>query len=242
MKLRVLGSSSHGNCYLLQGASETLIIECGVKATEVKRALNYDFRAVVGAVVSHSHADHSGYVGDIVKLGIRVLGLEHTLTARKVADSHYAKMVEPGKGYKLGQFKVLPFDLEHDVPCLGYHINHPEMGNLLFVTDTCTMSYRFTELNHILIEANYADDILEENIRRGLPSVTRPRLLRSHLALDSVKSILRAQNLATLQDVVLLHLSDGNSNERQFVNEIKASIGVPVHAADKGFELELMKL
>ncbi len=242
MKLVTIGSSSAGNCYLLRGENETLVVECGIRPAAVKKALNFDFSAVVGAVVSHSHNDHSGYVRDFVKLGIPVLGLEHTLTAKNVVFNHFAKIVVPEHGYKLGQFRIIPFELEHDVPCVGYHIAHPEMGNLIFVTDTCVMRYRFENLNHILIEANYDDEILDDNIRRGsMPGVMRPRLLKSHLELDSVKAILRAQDLTDVHNVVLLHLSGNNANARQSVAEITATMGVPVHVASTGFELELTK-
>lgn len=242
MKLVTLGSSSAGNCYLLQGERETLIVECGIRPTHVKKALNFDFSAVVGAVVSHSHGDHSGYVKDFVKLGIPVLGLEHTHTAKNVVFNHFAKTIVPGRGYKLGGFKIIPFELEHDVPCVGYHIEHPEMGRLLFVTDTCVMRYRFDNLNHILIEANYEDEILEDNIRRGsMPGIMRPRLLKSHLELDSAKAILLAQDLSNVHNVILLHLSGNNANARQFVAEITATMGVPVHVASRGFEMELIK-
>lgn len=240
MRLVTIGSSSAGNCYLLQGERETLVIECGVNPAQVKTALNFDFSAVVGAVVSHSHNDHSKYVNDFVMRGIPVLGLEHTLSSKNVAGSHFTKVVEPGHGYKLGHFRIIPFELDHDVPCVGYHIHHPEMGNLLFVTDTCVMRYRFDNLNHILIEANYDDEILDENIRNGsMPGVMRPRLLKSHLELDSVKAILRAQDLSDVHNVVLLHLSSNNSNARKFAAEITATVGLPVHVASKGMTLEL---
>lgn len=242
MKLVTLGSSSAGNCYLLRGDSETLILECGIRPAQVKKALNFDFSAVVGAVVSHSHNDHSGCVRDFVKLGIPVLGIDHTLTAQNVVYSHFAKTVVPGRGYKLGGFKIIPIELEHDVPCVGYHIHHEEMGNLLFATDTCVMRYRFDNLNHILIEANYDDEILDDNIRHGsMPGVMRPRLLKSHLALDSAKAIILAQDLTNVHNVVLLHLSGNNANARQFVAEVTATMGVPVHVATKGFEIDLIR-
>jgi phosphoribosyl 1,2-cyclic phosphodiesterase len=55
MELKVLGSSSVGNCYLLVGQESTLIIEAGVRFHLVKKALNFDLTKVVGVLVSHSH-------------------------------------------------------------------------------------------------------------------------------------------------------------------------------------------
>jgi len=55
MKLEVLGSSSLGNCYILSDDNEALLIECGVSFNEVKKALNFNVKKIVGCVVSHSH-------------------------------------------------------------------------------------------------------------------------------------------------------------------------------------------
>ena len=40
MKLKVLGSGSSGNCYLLESDTECLILEAGLPFMEVKKALN----------------------------------------------------------------------------------------------------------------------------------------------------------------------------------------------------------
>ena len=42
MKLRILGSSSSGNCYLLEDESECLVIEAGLPFKEVKKALDFN--------------------------------------------------------------------------------------------------------------------------------------------------------------------------------------------------------
>jgi Cft2 family RNA processing exonuclease len=53
-ELRVLGSSSSGNCYLLECKDETLILECGIDWNVVLENVE-DFSKVVGVCVSHSH-------------------------------------------------------------------------------------------------------------------------------------------------------------------------------------------
>ena len=37
MELRVLGSSSSGNCYILDNGNEALIIEAGIRFIDVKK-------------------------------------------------------------------------------------------------------------------------------------------------------------------------------------------------------------
>jgi phosphoribosyl 1,2-cyclic phosphodiesterase len=54
-KITCLGSSSSGNCYLLECDNEVLILELGVSWKEVLKGLNYNLEKVVGVLVSHSH-------------------------------------------------------------------------------------------------------------------------------------------------------------------------------------------
>ena len=126
----------------------------------VKKALKWQMRKVVGAVITHEHNDHSGYVTEMVASGVLVLALEDVFKSHKLAGKPFTKSIVPNKGYKVGNFKVFAVLVKHDVPCLGYIISHPEMGKLLFLTDTITLDVCVSGLNHIMIEANYADDIV----------------------------------------------------------------------------------
>lgn len=55
MILKCLGSSSSGNCYVLDSGKEALIIEAGIDFKSVKVALDFNIRKIVGVVISHSH-------------------------------------------------------------------------------------------------------------------------------------------------------------------------------------------
>lgn len=56
MRLKCLGSSSAGNCYLLTSDSrETLILDCGVPIMDIKKGLNWNIRGISGVIISHSH-------------------------------------------------------------------------------------------------------------------------------------------------------------------------------------------
>lgn len=55
MQLKVLGSGSSGNCYLLETDTECLVLDAGVNTKEVKIALDFDVRRIKGVLVTHSH-------------------------------------------------------------------------------------------------------------------------------------------------------------------------------------------
>lgn len=244
MQLKILNSNSQGNCYLLVGRDEVLIIEAGIKFGEVKKALNYDISHIVGCLISHEHNDHAGQYMEYLGFGFPVLSPEAVYRHKgNSVMSPFAKIVQPGHGYKVGNFKVIPFEVQHDVPAFGYQVDHPEMGRLVFLTDTFYCEYTFDNVNTWLIEANYADDILDRNIAEGrMPPSMRPRLLKSHMELETTKGILSTNNLSRTHDIVLIHLSDGNSDEARFVREIASMTGKPTIAAKKGIDLWIGKL
>lgn len=231
MKLQVLSSSSKGNCYILQNDQEALIIEAGVPYLDIKRALNFNLNKVVGCIISHRHKDHSKSVKNLLNDGVKVYALEDVFAQRSV----FSYKITPGQGFYIKGFRVYPFSVKHDVPCLGFVITHKETGNILFITDTININLSFSSLNHIMIEANYSEDNMHYT------GQMQDRALLSHMDIATTKKIIAAQDISSLRNIILMHLSDSNSDEKQFVNEITSSFGVPTYIASKGLNIELTK-
>lgn len=242
MILKVLGSSSSGNCYILDNGNEALIIEAGIRFLDVKKALGFQIRKVVGCLITHQHNDHAKYIKSMADCGFYVLALPEVLEAKGVSGSR-VKALELGKGYKFGNFRVAPFAACHDVPCVGYLIDHPETGRIMFLTDSYMCEYLFPGLNHVLIECNYSDRKLIESINAGhtLPS-QRNRLLTSHMELETCKGILKANDLSNVSNIILLHLSENNGDEPVFTSEIQKATGKVVYVAKPGLTIHLNKL
>ncbi len=219
MKFRCLGSSSSGNCYILENDSETLIIEAGIPFMAVKKALDFNISKIVGVVVSHSHGDHAKHVGEYEKSGISVFRPYESDMERQVRT--------------YGEFVIKSFPLVHDVPCCGFLIWHPETGKVLYASDTEYIKYRFRNLNHIFVECNYSKDLIPED------SVNRSHVMTGHIELQTVLEFLRANNSPALRNVVLLHMSARNSDPDEFVAEAGRVVQCPVWAAEKGLEVDL---
>ena len=243
MKLHILGSNSKGNGSILEGKSQTLLLECGLPLKDVKEALNFDLSKVVGGLLSHLHGDHSKCASDFIKNGISLWANKETIdhiTKRKY--SSFVNIIEAEKQYTIGEFKVIPFSVKHDVPCLGFLINHPESGNILFVTDTHYIPKRFKGLNQILIEANYEAEILDDNLWNGkIDNMRYQRVLRSHMSLETCVEALKANDLTGVQNIVLIHLSPQNSNAELFKNKVVEATGKNVHIALKGLTIDFNK-
>lgn len=240
MKLKVLASSSKGNAYILESPTGTLLIECGLKGKEIIKGLNFNLLNVVGALLSHSHSDHSIGAKDLLKAGIDIYTNKETIESLELTG-HRVNAVEPLKQFTVGDFTILGFPIEHDVEGLGYLIQYKPTGyKLLFATDTYYLKYKFKGLNAIAVECNYIKETLDQNIEAGyINEAMKPRLLQSHFSLENVKEFLKANDLSSCREIILLHLSDSNSSAERMVREIEELTGIKSKVADRGLELNL---
>lgn len=243
MELKILGSSSAGNCYVFDNGKEALVVECGISFNKVKETVNFDISRIVGALVSHEHGDHAKEVQKFIDARIPAYMSNGTAESLSLDDNRLVcKMGECGV-YHVGNFKVYPFSTQHDAAePFGFLIFHKEMGTVLFATDTYYLAYTFNGLNNILIECNYRLDILDANIAAGrIPEKLRYRTIKSHCSFDTCKETLLANDLSLVNNIVLIHLSDGNSNAKEFQQGIHEATGKTVHIAEKGMTLNFNK-
>lgn len=243
MKLKILGSSSKGNCYVLENETEALILECGISFIEVKKAIDFNLQKVAGCLITHEHKDHCKAINEVLKTSVPVYASAGTIQAMNGKGYHEPHPLEAGKVYMIGRFKVLPFHTKHDcAEPFGYLIQHEETGNVLFATDTYYLPNRFQNLSNVLIEANYRLDILERNIAEGrIHKALRDRTLQSHMSFDTCRDALLSNDLKAVNNIVLIHLSDGNSNAVEFREGIHQATGKTVHIAEKGMILNFNK-
>lgn len=239
MELIVLGSSSKGNCYILSNESEALVLECGVPFLEVKKALDFKISKIVGALITHEHGDHSSHINEFLDAKVNVHASAGTLQGLEIKSRFLPLILEGGITCKIGNFSVLPFIVKHDAnEPLGFLIRHPECGLVLFATDTYYLPFKFQGLSHILIECNYRQDILDANIAAGkIPAALRDRTMQSHMSYHTCLEALQANDLSKVNNIVLIHLSDGNSNEKEFHGGIHLATAKTVHIAQKGLKI-----
>ena len=240
MELKILGSSSAGNCYVFDNGKEALVVECGIAFSKVQKAVNFDISRIVGCLISHEHGDHAKHILSFPRF-TPLFASKGTMA--KIYSASNLRAIEANKQFCVGNFKILPFNTQHDAAePLGFLIFHPEMGTTLFATDTYYLAHTFKGLNNILIECNYRLDILEANVETGkIPEAQRDRTLLSHLSFDTCLEMLLANDLSAVNNIVLIHLSDGNSNALEFQQGIYEATGKTVHVADKGMILKFNK-
>ena len=229
--IRVLASGSTGNCYLLDDGESPLLIEAGIRFPLIQQGVGFTIARLAGCLVSHSHADHCKAVKDLAHRGVDVYLSKETMATLGVFG-HCYHVVEPRKLYRIGRWQVLPFETEHDAEgSLGFVIEHGT-EKIVYLTDTCYSRYTFTGMTKLLIEANFDPEILRENVASGeVDRSLKRRVYGNHLSIDRVLDFLRANDLSKLQEVVLIHLSDSNSDAEEFKHRVAEVVGVPVFVA-----------
>lgn len=239
MVFKVLGSGSAGNCYLIENESECLILELGIPFRKIKQALNFNLSKVTVALVTHLHGDHSCAMKDALNAGITVVTGQGTSEGLGIYH-HNLKHIKAMQKMKVGNFEVMAFSVHHDCPCpFGYLIKHPETGLICFITDTIYCDFQFTGMNQVIIEANYAKDIIDQKVRDGLsPRFLRDRIITAHMEFGQTKAFLSANDLSKVSNVILCHLSDSNSHAVRFQKEVEQLTGKPTHIAISGLVIE----
>lgn len=113
MKLKVLGSSSNGNCYLIEANNEKLILDAGVNFKIVQKELKFNFNGIEGVLITHEHMDHLKYAINFALNGINIYASEGTL-AKLDLKGHRFKIIKALEQFKIGNFIILPFETQHD--------------------------------------------------------------------------------------------------------------------------------
>lgn len=224
-KFFCLGSGSSGNCYYLGTSQYGILIDAGVgirTITKTLREYGIPLEKIVGILITHDHTDHIktvGCLGD--KYNIPVFATEavhHGITRSRYVDAklHTSRRVITKEAvFSIRDFEITAFDVPHDsIENVGYRICFDEQ-TLVFITDvgriTDTITQYSTQANHLVIEANYDDDML----RNGrYPAHLKQRIssgmghLSNRLSGEFIANIYHEK----LHNVWLCHLSQDNNH------------------------------
>ena len=234
-KITVVGSSSGGNGYLLQCNDESLIIECGMPAKEMVKLLGLDIKSVRGCLVTHQHLDHVG----LLKQYLRYFPFNVYSCPSVAEENSKVNALKQKMRYTIGGFKVIPLSVPHgDCECYAYHITLPDGQTLLFATDLEDFPYSIKGINHLFIECNYSEDLIVDRLCDGKDVRS---LFDTHMELSKCIDVIKRLQSPEMRSVVLLHLSDANSDEKQFKQCVWNECGIRCDCADAGKVYELIK-
>ena len=202
---KVISSGSKGNAVIYNNA---IMVDCGVslKALEaVKRSLKI-------VLLTHKHGDH---------LKIRTLQrLQAERPALRVACGDFLleelpcikniDVLQVGKIYDYGAFKVSPVKLYHDVPNFGWRIFLPNGQKIFHATDTVHLE-GITAKGYDLyaIEHNYCEEYIQQAIEEARANGEYTHAygnINTHLSIQQARAFIEA-NRKESSEVLELHKS-----------------------------------
>lgn len=214
IKLKIISSSSKGNCYILSNKDTSIMLDCGSR-----KIINEDIKNIAGVLLSHSHLDHIGLVPKIKDYyNYKFYGNKSTIDILPVIDEQ-KKIVESGKLFEIGSFSIIAFDLEHDVDNYGYLIKDNISGyKLVYITDTGSINYKFKDIDCFLIESNCDEDMLSYDDFKEV------RLYNTHLSMQQTAKFLKDNVNHNTKHCILCHISSSEENYKKHEKYVKKEL------------------
>lgn len=216
MKLKTIATGSSGNCHaLIADTGEILLLDLGENEKKIKKGIGWRISDVVGAIVTHKHADHSKSVKDFERMGVPVL---------KPCENASDIGLKNISGFKVQSFDLTTIDGRwahtdadgEPCACYGFLIEHKEMGRMLYITDTALVKWRFKNINHILLGVNYDKDMIYPDSEGK-----KNHIFGGHMEIDTACEFVKANNSDSLHNVIMCHLSADNADSDKFIERMK---------------------
>ena len=205
IQTQVISSGSEGNAVIYNNA---IMVDCGVSLKalqEVKRSLKI-------VLLTHKHSDH---------LKIRTLQrLQAERPTLRVACGAFLldelpcikniDVLQVGKIYDYGAFKVSPVKLYHDVPNFGWRIFLPNGQKIFHATDTVHLE-GITAKGYDLyaIENNYCEEYIQQAIEEARANGEYTHAygsIKTHLSIQQARAFID-KNRKESSEVLELHKS-----------------------------------
>ena len=220
-----LASGSSGNCYYLGTSDYGILIDAGIGIRMIRKVLkdyNVDFTKIIAVLVTHDHADHIktvGCLGEKYCIPVYATEMVHKgiQKSRYVEESLVAsrRVIVKEEPFRIRDFEITAFEVPHDSSDnVGYYLvcgNHKftiatDVGHI-----TETVSRYLCRANHIVLEANYDEEMLHHGT---YPAFLKERIASptGHLSNREAAEFLATHYTTEIKDVWLCHLSRDNNH------------------------------
>lgn len=231
LQFKVIGSSSSGNCILVDDGRTTIALDAGIPYGEVRKSAPEQIQQLEAVLVTHEHKDHSIAGEDFAKRAIPVYASAGTISAMKWRGYNFhavgMESIDVGQDWLFRPFRAM-----HDaVEPMSFFVGNKHLGETLaYITDTRYPTIKVNKVDHLLIEANYRFAELSQGMAEGkIPALVTERVVRNHMSIESALQYIASIDTSRLKGVYLLHLSDANSDARAFKIAVQEATGVPVY-------------
>jgi len=230
MDIKHLTSGSKGNAILLHYNNSTLLLDGGVKVSQLVKHYNVRISKLSGVLITHEHMDHALAVEELLYRCVPVYtsrGTAHKLVDKM--DVRGIKIMKERVTYQIGEFKVVPVVVEHDAAePFAFYIKAGD-SKLLYCTDSNKIPKLMGNVTHYVIECNYDAEILAK-VNRS--EYTKARIKKTHSSIQDIEAYFSDSSidLSSTKVIILVHLSDMTADAMNFIKKVQKSTGIPTYA------------
>lgn len=227
LSINVLGSSSAGNCGLLNVGAEKYFVDAGFsgkKTLSLLEAAGATFDDISGVFITHEHIDHINCLTRLSKIdGMKFFANKETAAAvaKKLKLDINWSIIDVGVPFNIGELQIDTCKIPHDSAnhmCYFFRHKSDSTGGICWMTDighvTNGMARIAKMASHLVLEANHDVDMLIADKTR--PWSIKERILSDvgHLSNDDAFNFISSMEFDCLKELTLIHLSkDCNSTK-----------------------------
>ena len=217
-------SGSSGNCYYVGKQDEGLLVDVGVSAKQIMKALlknDIPLSHIKAILITHDHIDHVLGLESFTKdCHVPIFAHPDCLQgiregkATKMVDNRLLNEIEPMQPFEICGVTIEAFPVLHDGRgAVGYHFNY-EGHTLTIATDIGMLDNVVKEqikrAENIVIESNYDKEMLENG---SYPYILKQRISGpfGHLSNAEASRFIAEIYHSGMKNIMLCHLSENNN-------------------------------
>jgi len=225
-KICSLSSGSSGNCIFVSSDTTQILVDAGVPASFALNCLE-----ALGAkkqplhiLITHTHSDHISNLAKLSREFDSKVFIHYT--AAPIKYKTVACTQFDTNEFMVGDIKVTPIPVPHDVPCMGYKLKSGG-GTISILTDLGRVDKftldAVTGSDICYIESNHDVDMLK---RCSYPYVLKQRILSNigHLSNEQAARVCMHLYQTGTKQFILGHLSEKGNTQELALDTVNAAL------------------
>jgi len=254
MRLQILGSSSSGNCALLETAGARVLIDAGFSARKIGEMLSaagVELSSLNAIFITHEHGDHVSGLAGLRRYGVPAFFANAGTVAGLPTPLQTGlpwRVFGSGTTFTFRDLEVTSFAIPHDamepvgfVFATGGEDLFAPRCRLAWVTDLGfvpeLVRARVRDCDLLVLEANHDLDLLDQDTKRPWSVKQRIRGRHGHLSNEAAREFLASEPRACWREVLLGHLSK-DCNDPALVRRV---FGCGPARAERPYAVEVLE-
>ena len=224
LRFQIIGTSSSGNCALVESPETRILLDAGFSGRRLEcllKDIGKPIETIDAVFLTHEHSDHAAGLRGLAKH--RHLRFYANYATANVLQSKLSrdvvwKIFETGTCFNYKDLQVETLLLPHDaMEPVGFIIRSggddlfSPRGSLAWMTDLghipARLAEKVSDVQLLVLEANYDVDILERDTTRPWPVKQRVLGRHGHLSNQDAFAFLKSVPHPKWRKVLLGHLS-----------------------------------